>query len=432
MDKSNYRPISLLPVVSKIFERILANQLLKFLEKSFSKLLCGFRKGHSTQHTLLNMLRNWQNCIAKSGKVGALLIDLSKAFDCLPHDLLLAKLGAYGIGENSLKLLRHYLSNRKQRVRIGSHLSYWLEILLGVPQGSILGPLLFNLFINDLLFTRNNISNFADDNTLYVCESNLAKVVESLVHDLNQITNWFNSNSMVANPSKFKLIFPGTVNASIAIKVGKFVFNSVETVKLLGMNIDSKLSFVPHVKELCKKSNQKIRALKRIRHLISREKAELLVNAYILSPFNYCPLIWIFCGKEGNRLIKQTHHRALRTLINADSKTYEEVLLDCNTADIHSRNLRLLVTEVYKSLNNISPDIMQNIFAVKESKYSLRSGINLEVPFAKNTFGLNTFDARATMAFNKLPANIKSQASAKLFKLSLERIKPECNCKICI
>ena len=82
--------------------------------------------------------------------------------------------------------------------------------------------------------------------------------------------------------------------------------------------------------------------------------------------------------------------------------------MDCNTADIHSRNLRLLVTEVYKSLNNISPDIMQNIFAVKESKYSLRSGINLEVPFAKNTFGLNTFDARATMAFNKLPANIKS------------------------
>ena len=189
---------------------------------------------------------------------------------------------------------------------------------------------------------------------------------------------------MVANPSKFKLIFPGTVNASIAIKFDKFVFNSVETVKLLGINIDSKLSFVPHVKELCKKSNQKIRALKRIRHLISREKAELLVNAYILSPFNYCPLIWIFCGKEGNRLIKQTHHRALRTLINADSKTYEEVLLECNNTDIHSRNLRILVKEVYKSLNNISPDIMQNIFAVKESKYSLRSGINLEVPFAKN------------------------------------------------
>ena len=157
------------------------------METKFSKLLCGFRQGHSTQHAILNMLRRWQNSIANKDKVGELLMDLSKAFDCLPRDLLLAKLSAYGVGERSIKLLHHYLSSRRQRVRIGSHCSSWLEILLGVPQGSILGPLLFNIFINDLIFTIIDISNFADDNTVSAYGSSLEEVVTSLVSNLSLI-----------------------------------------------------------------------------------------------------------------------------------------------------------------------------------------------------------------------------------------------------
>ena len=209
-DKGNYRPISLLPVVSKVFERLLANQLTLFMETKFSKLLCGFRKAHSTQHSILNLLRNWQNCIANKSKVGAILIDLSKAFDCLPHNLLLAKLSAYGIGENSVKLLHNYLSNRKHRVRIGSHFSSWLDLHLGVPQGSILGPLLFNIFINDLFYVVNDISNFADDNTLFACEPTIEEVNQLLLAKLDIVLDWFKCNAMVANPSKFQLIFPGT------------------------------------------------------------------------------------------------------------------------------------------------------------------------------------------------------------------------------
>ena len=262
-------------------------------------------------------------------------------------------------------------------MRIGSHFSSWLEVLLGVPQGSILGPLLFNIFINDLLFIITDISNFADDNTLSACESNMDKVLEILTAKLDLVLEWFNNNSMVANPSKFQLIFPGTVNANIAIKIGKFTVKSVEIVKLLGVKFDSKLSFVPHVKELCRKSDQIIRALRRIRHLLPRKKADLLVNAYILSPFNYCPFVWMFCGKEGNRLIEQSHCRALRVLLNESDKSYQELLLECNTVALHTRNLLLMVTEVYKSLNRISPEIMLNIFTVKHSKCSLRSGENL-------------------------------------------------------
>ena len=117
MDKCNYRPISLLPTISKVYERIIAKQITPFLDSFLSKFLCGFRKGYNCQYALIHMLRNWQKCLSNSGKVGAILMDLSKAFDSLPHDLMIAKLSAYGFGYKSLKLFSSYLSDRKQRVR---------------------------------------------------------------------------------------------------------------------------------------------------------------------------------------------------------------------------------------------------------------------------------------------------------------------------
>ena len=194
LDKTNYRSIRILPTISKIFERILFNQIQRFSNKFLSPLLCGFRKGYSTQYSLINFFQKWLKCLdAPDGIVGTLLMDLSKAYECVNHDLIITKLEAYGVGENSLRFIQNYLSQRQQDVKLGSSLSEWLEIILGVPQGSILGPILFNIFSNDLLLStkETDICDFADHATLYACGKELDSISSQLEIETNtKIMKW--------------------------------------------------------------------------------------------------------------------------------------------------------------------------------------------------------------------------------------------------
>ena len=148
----------------------------------FSKNQCGFRKGHSTQQCLLAMLEKWQRTVDIGKAFGALLTDLSKAFDCLDHELLIAKLNAYGFSLPALRLIHDYLSHRKQKTRVNDSYSEWLAVMFGLRQGSILGPLLFNIFLVDLFCIHSDIdiANFADDNTPYLSAKNVEDVIESL------------------------------------------------------------------------------------------------------------------------------------------------------------------------------------------------------------------------------------------------------------
>ena len=142
-DKENYKPVSVLPLLLKVFERLFYDQLSEYLERYLNTLLCGFRKAHSTQHALFKLLQAWKEELDKSGFVGTILMDLYKAYDCLPHDLLIAKFEDYDIDKSGLNLIRNYLSNCKQRTKINSSYSDSYDIVRGVPQGSTLSPLLF-------------------------------------------------------------------------------------------------------------------------------------------------------------------------------------------------------------------------------------------------------------------------------------------------
>ena len=150
LDKENYRPVSVLSHVSKVFVRIMYQQIEEFMKDKLSNLLTGFRKNHNTQNCLMSMLERWKKALDKGGYICAIFMDLSKAFDTLSHILLIAKLGAYGFDTKALYNIKSYLNNRKQIVRVNSNFSSWQEIIARVPQGFILGPLLFNIFVNDL------------------------------------------------------------------------------------------------------------------------------------------------------------------------------------------------------------------------------------------------------------------------------------------
>ena len=278
MDKTNYGPVTILPAISKVFEKCLCPQLTSYFETVFPPTLTDYRKNHSCC-TTLRRTEDWKTEADLNNIIGATLIDLSKAFDRLPHNLLLEKLPAYGVNPESLELLTNYVTNRTQCVRLGNTCSTTGKLTSGVPQGSVLGPHLFHIFINYLFYNikKAKISAYADDKQFYFSNANARIVEKTLNSELAVVSSWITDNGLLLNPEKCKsLIFRRTNSKHNQTEEEKINF-SVEgtliepstTCKLLGVHIDERLNFNNHVASICKKISKQIAVISRFRKLLS-------------------------------------------------------------------------------------------------------------------------------------------------------------------
>ena len=433
LDKSNYRPISILPVISKIFERVLFYQINEYMDPHLSIYQCGFRKNMSAQNCLIFMLEKWRNCLDKKGTTGVLLTDLSKAFDCLKHDLLIAKLNAYGFGYNAIKLLFNYLTERSQRVRINSNYSSWNKILFGVPQGSILGPLLFNIYLSDLfiLFDHSNIINYADDSSPFSCNGDMGSVIAQLTADSKRLLEWFANNGFKANPDKFHFISSGPENeVFLNIQQHKIYNSRYET--LLGIKIDRKLTFEEHVTTLCRKAAQKLHALSRISNFMSYNQRRIIMKSFINSQFGYCPLVWMMHSRKLNNRINGIHKRALRIVFKDYSSSFQELLRKDKSVSIHIRNIQMLAIELYKVANGIAPEIMAQVFPLKESMVYPTQNIFKSRNVHTVSYGTESLAHLGPKIWAIIPDEFKSITSIELFKIKIKQWNPEnCPCKLC-
>ena len=296
-DPNNYRPISLLNSFSKILEKIVSHQLTDHLNNNeiIYKHQFGFRKGHSTVHALLHFLHKHEELIRSNKKFSCIFLDLCKAFDTTQHNIILKKLEILGVKGNELRWFTNYLKNRKQRVKNGNSFSEFLDILLGVPQGSILGPLLFSIYINDFpQMVELFAILFADDTTIVIDGDNTKDLTSKANEKLKNASEWFNNNELTLNASKTRVIHFNNKDTPALLVIDNTPIVNIHsknlnepTFKFLGFNINEKISLDSHIQSITKKLLSSNWALKNLKFLLGPKEKRLIYYALIQSNLEY-------------------------------------------------------------------------------------------------------------------------------------------------
>ena len=379
------------------------------------------------------MIEKWKMARDKGDNAGGVLMDLSKAFDTINHELLIAKLHAYGFSTESLKIIHSYLSDRWTRTKIDGSYSTWKEILSGMPQGSVNGPKWFNIYINDLffLFLDTEVCNIAEDSTPYACNANLRILLQHLESDVASAIMWFDANYMKLNQSKCHFLISTNSPEHLWIQVGEQIIWESLYKKLLGVTIDKELKFIQHVQDICKKAGAKVTALARVIKVVTMEQKKTLMNAFIESQFSHCPLVWMFCpSRKLNNRINHIQERGLRIVYNDYVSSFTDLLAKNGSVTIHHRNIHLVAILMFKVKNAMCPEIVRDLFHLNTNPNVNKTFF---IPHIKTEYmGKQSLSYFGPVVWETmLPKELKSINQLEKFKESIKKWVPVCKCRLC-
>ena len=329
-DPCNYRPISILPTLSKIFEKHVNKHLMAYMNKYnlIHESQSGFRQKHSCQTALIKLTDKWMADIDKGNTIGSMFIDFRKAFDLVDHEILIQKLAVYKLNNASLRWFISYLEARQQTIQYDRGLSSFSNIKSGVPQGSILGPTLFLLFVNDLpLFLKHCYCDlFADDTTVHTSSPDTNTINEEISADFLQIINWSKRNKLPINLDKTTYMLLNArkrVDATdhLELNIDAKNIKQVSKQKLLGIVIDENLSWTPQIDNLCSILASKISLLKHISAYVPQDVQKMFYQAYILPILDYGSNTWGTTSTANIERLSKLQKRAARIILKADFMT---------------------------------------------------------------------------------------------------------------
>ena len=434
---ANYRPISNLPFLSKIIEKIVAKELCDHLHSNnlFEAFQSGFRSHHSTETALVKVTNDLLMASDKGLLSVLLLLDLSAAFDTIDHTILLNRLESMvNIKGTALKWFESYLKNRSQFVYIHDKPSKRFAVNHGVPQGSVLGPILFSLYMLPLgdIIRKHSIQFhcYADDTQLYLSlnpeETNHLTKLQECVKEIN---SWMASSFLMLNPEKTEVMLIGPKHLRAGSPNGTIVLNGISlatknTAKNLGVLFDNDLSFSSQIKQVCRTAYFHLRNIAKIRHILSQKDAEILVHAFVTSRLDYCNSLLSGCSARSLKSLQLVQNSAARILTHTKKREHiTPVLASLHWLPIQQRIDFKVLLLTYKALNNQAPLYLKELIEPYVPIRTLRSGAAGLLSITRINrcrLGARAFSHRAPILWNQLPTSIREADSVPTFKKALK------------
>lgn len=435
---ANYRPISNLSTVSKVLERLVLARLRPHLtnSKNFSRRQSAYRQGHSTETALLDVLDSVYTA-ADNKEVTVLIgLDLSAAFDTVCHSTLTQRLQTeFGVSGTVLSWLQSYLHGRTQFVKLGQHRSSEATMEVGVPQGSVLGPLLFAVYCSPVanIIDSHGVRHhqYADDTQLHLAmrANDTADGQSVLAACTTDVKQWYMQNGLQLNPDKSEVLLTGTatqlraVSSLTSVSVAGVDLPVADSMRVLGVTLDRRLTFDNHVSAVARSCNYHVHAIRHIRHLLTLDLAQTLACSLILSRIDYCNAVLHGCPSGTIHKLQRVQNNAARAVLQAPRRSHVGSLLqELHWLPVEQRITYKLAVLTYKTRQTSVPRYLSQHVTACSSTRSLRSSSAplLHVPFRRTTFGKRSFSSAAPSVWNSLPPSVLNSLTLTLFKSRLK------------